>query len=218
MQKASLKKNGFYRKLTKQQLAFLSILAYESLYLAYTYFVADPISLHLEADGFLDSEITPLIVIFSIFLVPILEELICRSYLNRKIQHLWVFPLCLGFYGLIFSFSYPTISILLGVLILLTLAIRFFLPFNKIKLALKSNFSFFFYFSSFLFAFAHIPAIHSENVSLSFFTKLTVVMVSLFPMAIILGHIRVLFGLRYSILLHCINNGSILIINGMVYS
>lgn len=186
--------------------------------MVYTYLVADPISLRLGADGFLDSEITFLAIVFSIVLVPILEELICRSYLNKKIQYLWVAPVFLGFYGLIFPTICPKISILFGVFILLTLVARLFLPLSKIKLVLKSNFSLFFIFSSFLFAFAHIPAIHSESLDISFSIKLTVAMISIFPIAIILGWIRVLFGLRYSILLHCINNGMILIINSMVYS
>jgi membrane protease YdiL (CAAX protease family) len=220
MEKIFLKEKivKFNKQFTKKQLAFLSIAVYESIYLVYTYLIADPLSLHLGADGFLESETTPIVILFSVFLIPTLEELICRSFLNKKLSHIWVFPIFLGILGLIFYFSHFIISLIFITLILVIIIARLFSPIDKIKSTLKKYFVLFFFISSFLFAFAHIPAIHSKSIELTFSTKLFISVISLFPISIILGRIRILFGLRYSILLHCINNAMILIINSVVYS
>lgn len=219
MQKIFLKEKivKFNKQFTKQQLAFLSIVVYESIYLIYTYLIADPLSLHLGADGFLESKTTPLVILFSVLLIPPFEELICRSFLNKKLSYLWVFPIFLGFPALIFYFSYPLITLIFIVLILLLIVIKLFFSIDRIKIILTNNFIIFFYFSCFLFAFMHIPAIHSKNIELTFLTKLFIVLISIFPISIVLGRIRLLFGLRYSVLLHCINNAMILIINSIMY-
>ena len=48
--------------------------------------------------------------------------------------------------------------------------------------------------------------------------RLIVVTFSIFPIAIILGLVRYKYGLKYSILLHILNNGLILLLNSVIYS
>lgn len=203
--------------MNKKDLIFFSFISYESIYLLYTYLIADPLSLYLGADGFTDSETSFLVILFSIFLVPTFEELIFRSFLNKKLRYIWVLPMTVGLCGVIFYFFYSLVSLIFFIIMLVMLLIRLSLSVDRIKFILKNNFTLFFYFSSFLFAFVHIPAIHSKSIELTFNTKLIITTISILPISIILGRIRVLFGLRYSILLHCINNAMILIINSMFY-
>ena len=154
------------RKLNKPQKAFLWIVIYESIYLTYTYLVADPFSLKLGADGFIKTKLSLEIFIFSVLIIPPLEELLCRSFLNKELRHIWVFPLFLSFSGLIFYFFYSKIFMVFAILVLATIILRLFISVNKIKVFLKKNFIIFFYLSSFLFAFVHIPSIHSKMESL----------------------------------------------------
>ena len=96
------------------------------------------------------------------------------------------------------------------------------MEFNKgygfLKKIARINFIYFFLISSFFFAFVHIPVINSTYTELNFGTRLIVVTFSIFPIAIILGLVRYKYGLKYSILLHILNNGLILLLNSVIYS
>ena len=208
------------KKIVYGENIFLSLFSLELIYLTYSFLIADQISLRLGADGFLNDNLydsSHQVLVLSILIVPPFEELISRTYLNRKLNYFGLFFLFLLFISILFSVYSKTISIFFIILLIVLLLLGFYKGFRNLRQKAKNNFIYFFFASSFLFAFAHIPVIDSSYSVLNFGTRLIVVIFSIFPFAVILGLVRLKYGLKYSILLHIINNAVILTLNGVIY-
>ena len=87
-----------------------SLLILELFYIIYTYLIADNISIAMGADGFLNDNIfvlSPLEIILSIFIVPPIEELISRIYLNKEFKYFnvsFIFLLFISFLFYLYHF------------------------------------------------------------------------------------------------------------------
>lgn len=217
MSKISLKR----KKLIYRDNAFISIFLFELLYIFYTYIIADNISIKIGADGFLKDNIFVLPqeqIFISVFLVPPFEELIARTFLNKELKYFNVTFLFLFLTTFIFYFYSKLFSLIFLSTIIILLLIELYKGYGFLKKVARNNFISFFILFSFLFAFVHIPVISSTYTDLSFIVRLIVITFSIFPFAIILGIIRLKYGLKYSIFLHILNNGLILLLNGFIYS
>lgn len=150
------------------------------------------------------------------FMIPLLEELSFRLLLttyNKKFI-IYSFALILSFYTYHFLNSYFYVPLNKYVycfspylyifsISLLYYAI-FYFGFKLIRFPINNKvwhnkFHLIFYFSSILFALHHIPTL---NLSTNQYFFLPLILLPFFIYAIVLGFIRVKFGLKYSIILH----------------
>tara|TARA_R110001583_G_scaffold153501_2_gene305229 strand:- start:68 stop:715 length:648 start_codon:yes stop_codon:yes gene_type:complete len=208
------------KKLAYGKNALLSLFFLELLYLLYSYTIADSISIAVGADGFLAQDISamiPLEIFLSIFLIPPIEELIARTSINKELNYFGFSFVFLLLISVLFYFYSKMISLVFLSVLIVLVFLGFYKGFSYLKQKVKKYFICFFLISSFLFAFVHIPAVNSTYEELDFGARLIVVSFSIFPFAIILGMVRLKYGLKYSILLHILNNGLILILNSFIY-
>ncbi len=141
-----------------------------------------------------------------LILAPILEEILCRIHLSGKKRHAWGALLMVIAFTLLMEIWWALLFILLfvGFVILYYdefaefIAVRFF---NQV-----------FYFSIFLFAFAHIHQIEAE----SFYVKFFIVLIYL-PISLYFGYARKKYGLAIAICAHSLYNFSVLAINSQLY-
>lgn len=147
-------------------------------------------------------------LIIAISLAPVYEEFLFRALLrfNKKNILLFISTIFTMIVVLMYMSKYKPVFVLL---IILLCFVFLYLNFKKIKLFINAKFKYFFYFSVFAFGLAHLS---------NFSGNIYIIMIA-FPLLIapqlilglILGFIRMKYGLIYSILFHFLVNTPLLI-------
>ena len=153
----------------------------------------------------------------AIFFAPIIEEILHRGFLSVKGKFLWSFLLSLVFMGtqaIILDYKFLAF-IYFGLFICLLFSLIYSKNASRtIVLIFRNHFSMYFYFVVIAFSISHFSDIQNE---IGMIDKITILVISYFPDAVILGYLRLKFGLKYSILFHALTNLGVLSINTMVY-
>lgn len=157
-----------------------------------------------------EPDLSPLnLILLGIIIVPIYEELVFRSLLKFKKNNLILFFSMLGgmiVYFVIESRIIPLIiaSVLLAIVLLLLVIFSR----EKIEHFISSNFKYFFYASAILFG-----LLHASNFTGNVYIIMAFSFILGGPqiiMGLILGFIRMNYGLFYSILFHVMINSTLL--------
>jgi len=149
------------------------------------------------------------LMLIAIFVAPIYEEFLFRLLLRPSTKNYILFVATV-FILTIISFLYGTIiffSILLGVL-LLSLVMYFMGDRSRNYIFNKINFKYSFYFSTLFFGLMHLSNFTGNAYIISLFAILLVGPQIL--LGLILGYIRMRFGLIFSIIFHAVVNLSVL--------
>jgi len=147
-------------------------------------------------------------ILIGVFLAPIYEELLFRSLLRLNKLTITFFLttlICLTIISFInnkYSFFYILLSVLL-----ISLTIVWISKLSTLKEINKNYFSYSYYFSSLLFGLIHLFNFSGDLVPIIAFALLLVSPQII--LGLILGFIRIKFGLAYAILFHAIINLSI---------
>lgn len=184
----------------------------------YAYLVADPISgwLGNSSDQVTFESIDIIKLISAIFIAPAFEEVIVRGFLTTKPTYYWTLPVFITF-GCINCYFFKDYWFFTIFLVCLLGVLLIFFSQNRKRLMVRvfrKNYHFYFYVTALLFSFIHIV---NMNPDLSLVARASILLVSFFPIAVLLGFIRVKYGLLYSILFHTLLNIGTLIINSFIY-
>ena len=147
-------------------------------------------------------------IIFAVLLAPIIEESLFRLLLVFNKRNLfYFFVMCVG---LFITFLVRESYFKLFLFILLSLiSIIIYFYFEVIKSFLVKNYRCFFYFIVVLFAVLHLfnfNGINSHNLFVAI-----ILVVPQIILGLILGYLRIKYGIAYSILFHAIVNLSVLL-------
>jgi membrane protease YdiL (CAAX protease family) len=141
-----------------------------------------------------------------VFLAPIIEELLFRLILKPKFQNLLIFLIFSGILAISFlvrkAFILFIIFLLLSVFCFIILISK--KKFRKVQVYFLAHFPLLFYTSSVFFGFVHITNYEPFNYKLILIMPILVLPMIL--IGIILGFIRMKFGITYSVLLHSMIN------------
>ncbi|MGP2570741.1 CPBP family glutamic-type intramembrane protease [Ornithobacterium rhinotracheale] len=158
------------------------------------------------------NNLSPFLLLFLSLIAAITEEYAFRGLFILKKRNIFLSFSILSYYifnSFVFKTSnFDTSNHFILRITLSLLSGGFFLYLYSIKENIflsfwKKHFSFIFYTSSLIFAFAHLKNYHDLNWALPVF-----IILPKFISALLLGYIRVRYGLIYSIALHSINNAT----------
>ncbi|EIM78570.1 hypothetical protein A3SI_02371 [Nitritalea halalkaliphila LW7] len=151
-------------------------------------------------------ELDWLSLLFALLFAPIMEESVFRYALERNnsykyITHIGVALLFVG-----------GIDLYLGSFFLV-LFIGFLMHFGRHKKESTTAFRFFVLSSALLFCLVHIPNVGDVSLGLASL----ILVICLFPAALVFSYVRVRYGFGYAILTHGLFNLSILTLNEVLY-
>ena len=150
-------------------------------------------------------------ILFGVIFAPITEEVIFRSLLRFKKINIILFIITLTAYVAIAAFHFKTLNVILALFILISFIILLTtIPTSKIESFISSKFKYFFYGTSLIFGLLHI-----FNFTGNLYLMLAFLIILTAPQIVgglILGYIRMNYGLVYSILFHITGNGFIIIL------
>ncbi len=207
------------RFLSTRKLSFFTLLQYLLFVFCYAYRFADPISVILiPKHNYPTYENTDILrIISALFIAPIIEEVTARGFLTTKAAYYWTVPTFLIFGCATNLITKEFESFTIFSLYFLIIMIPSFLP-SKKKIIVKlfrKNYYLYFYSTALLFS-----LLHSGNFDSNLFfpLKFLVLVISYFPIAALMGFIRVKHGLKNSILFHSLLNLGTLAINSVLYA
>ena len=156
------------------------------------------------------SKESSLMILYGVFVIPIIEELICRSWLKWTKRNIYIliatfiFLVGLSFFRHKFQYIYIMLFLLLLVALL-----TYLLKNTKVEPFINKHFKYFYWSSSIIFG-----LLHAFNFSGSIWHLIGFSFILGSPQILagfILGYIRMNNGLRYSILFHILINSSLLL-------
>jgi uncharacterized protein len=154
-----------------------------------------------------DFNYSPLIVFLSmVLLAPIIEELIFRLILKPRYINCVIFTLVNGLLAIIFLYK-KVFFMFIPVSLISLISLYFLLNkkgFKNLQTFFLGHFKLFFYLSSFLFGFLHVTNYEPFNYKL--IIVMPILISPIVVTGILLGFIRMKFGIIYSILLHSLIN------------
>lgn len=158
--------------------------------------------------------------IFVSLLVPVIEEITCRGYLNLKRNY---FLTSIGvLLGIVYSFTYPiddnqwyvfrlAINLLIPVSVIFLLSPFIETYLLKLLTFLKNNYRVVYYFSVTFFALGHL--FNFSPLTWQHILFAPILVLPQFISGLFLGYVRIRYNLFSSILLHSMMNGLLIILN-----
>jgi len=147
-------------------------------------------------------------ILYGILISPIVEELLFRLILVFNKKNLVILILTTSSLMVYFVIKVDILKTLIFFLLIGSFIILYKYE-DKCKSYFQSNFKVFFFLISGLFAFLHIINFH--GISMSNLLYLPLFVIPQFILGLILGYIRIIYGLQYSIFFHIIVNCTIII-------
>jgi uncharacterized protein len=184
------------------------------------YLIADPVKKYYGISANIDptfSNTSTIRITSAIIFAPIIEEVLHRGFLSVKGKFLWSLLLCLVFMGVqAIIQNYQFLSFFyFGLFFCLLLALIYSKNASRIIVSIfRNHFTVYFYFVVIAFSVSHFSDIQNE---IGMIDKITILVISYFPIAVILGYLRLKFGLKYSILFHALINLGVLSINTLAF-
>lgn len=149
-------------------------------------------------------------LMIGVILAPVYEEIVFRSLLkfNNKSIVLFIVTVIsfISFYCYRLEITYV---VFFSFLLLCISIILFMFPFNKIRSILSSNFKYFFYASATIFGLLHIANFSGDGWLIMAFSF--ILCAPQIVLGLVLGYIRMQYGLLYCIIFHMILNLSVLV-------
>lgn len=183
------------------------------------YLIVDP------ATEFIGGQITkvsyqsasPVLILSALFIAPFFEEFIHRGFLSVKSFYFIPFILFLLFLSIHVFFIFGSIipiligSCLVGFFIFIAFVKR---DLRLIVIIFRKNFRLYFYLVAIVFSASHLTSNDlNEGLAICSFK----VFIDYLPGAVILGYIRVKYGIAISIAFHSIYNALVLLLNQWIY-
>lgn len=150
-------------------------------------------------------------ILFGVIIAPIVEEIIFRSLLRFKIINIILFSITITVYSILAAYHSKLGNFIFGFIILVSLiTLLTCIPIHKIELYFSSKFKWFFYGTTLIFGLIHIFN-YSGNIYILMAFSLIITSPQIVG-GLILGYVRMNYGLIYSILFHISKNAFILFI------
>jgi len=150
-------------------------------------------------------------ILIGVFLAPIYEEILFRAPLIFKKKYICLFMIVSAILDVLAMIK-PNIlgTIVFSNFLLIPIILHLIFSEKKIEIFIKQNFRWFFYFSVFFFGFAHLTIFSGDYLKIILIAPILVSPQII--LGLILGYIRMNYGLRYSIIFHCVINSPLLLI------